>query len=92
MSIRVSFKLSDDVQARMKALADARNRYPHLMMCEAITRYVEREEKREALCQEGLYAWDTCQETGLHVTHAEADAWMARLATGDDQESLACHP
>ena len=55
-------------------------------MREAIARYVECEEKHEAFRQDDIRAWDAYQETGLHVTHAEADAWLAQLAAGDDQK------
>ena len=54
-------------------------------------RYVECEEKHEAFRQDGIRAWDAYQETGLHVTHAEADAWLAQLAAGDDQKPPECH-
>lgn len=87
----VAVKLDTELQARMKALADARDRSPHWMMREAITKYVEREEKREAFRQDGLRAWETYQSTGLHVTHDEASAWLAKLAEGDDQEPPECH-
>jgi len=91
MATPVAVKLDDDVQARMKALATARDRSPHWMMREAITQYVEREEKREAFRRDGIRAWEAYQDTGLHVTHAEADAWLARLADGDDQDPPECH-
>ena len=87
----VAVKLDEDVQARMKTLAAKRDRSPHWMMREAITQYVEREEKREAFRQDGLRAWDGYQETGLHVSHAEADAWLAQLAEGEDQDPPECH-
>lgn len=39
-----------------------------------------------------LRSWLTVgQETGLHVTHAQADAWLAQLAAGVDQEPPECH-
>lgn len=91
MTNPVAVKLDKDVQNRMKILAEARDRSPHWIMREAISQYVEREEKREAFRQEGLRAWDVYQETGLHVTHAEADAWLAQLVAGDDQEPPECH-
>ena len=91
MPTPVAVKLDTDVHARVKALAKARDRSPHWMMREAIAQYVEREEKREAFRQDGIRAWDAYQETGLHVTHAEADAWLAQLAAGDDQEPPECH-
>lgn len=55
-------------------------------MREAIQQYVEREEKREALRQEAISAWNEYRATGLHVTQEESDAWLARLEAGDDAE------
>ena len=91
MQTPVAVKLEADVHSRVKALAQARDRSPHWVMREAIAQYVEREEKREAFRQDGIRAWDAYQETGLHVTQAEADVWLAQLASGDDQEPPECH-
>ena len=91
MPTPVAVKLDEDVHSRVKVLAKARNRSPHWMMREATSQYVEREEKREAFRQDGIRAWDAYQETGLHVTPAEADAWLAQLATGEDQDPPECH-
>ena len=91
MQTPVAVKLDVDVHTRVKALAEARDRSPHWMMREAIAQYVEREEKREAFRRDGLRAWDAYQDTGLHATHAAADAWLAQLADGDDQEPPVCH-
>lgn len=88
----VAVKLDEEIQARMKVLSQAKDRTPHWMMREAISQYVEREEKREAFRRDGLRAWVAYEETGLHVTHAEADAWLAKLADGDDQQPPVCHP
>ena len=60
-------------------------------MLDAIGEYVEREEKREAFRQEGIRAWEEYQATGLHVTHDETDAWLAKLEQGQDVEPPACH-
>ncbi len=91
MQTPIAVKLDADVHSRVKALAEARDRSPHWMMREAIAQYVEREEKHEAFRRDGIRAWNAYQETGLHVTHAEADAWLAQLAAGDDQEPPECH-
>ena len=52
----VAIKIDEDTQARVKRLAEARQRTPHWLMREAITQYVEREEKREAFRQDALQA------------------------------------
>jgi predicted transcriptional regulator len=82
----VAIKIDADIKVRMKRLADARHRTPHWLMREAITQYVEREEKREAFRQAGLAAWAEYQATGQHVTADEADSWLAKLESGQDAE------
>jgi predicted transcriptional regulator len=87
----VAIKIDEVTKARVKRLADARQRTPHWLMREAIHQYVDREEKREAFRQDGLKAWKDYQTTGLHLTHEETDAWLDRLEAGHDEEPPACH-
>ena len=87
----VAIKLDDDTKARVKRLADARQRSPHWLMREAISQYVEREEKRESFRQDTLKAWEDYRTTGLHVTADEADVWLAQLEQGNDIEPPECH-
>ena len=86
----VAIKIDDDTTARLKRLADARHRTAHWLMREAITQYVEREERREAFRQDTLKAWDEYRSTGLHVTADEADTWLADLELGKDTEPPGC--
>lgn len=87
----VSVKLSPSVAGRVKTLAEAKNRTPHFLMREAIETYVEREEKREAFRQDALQAWEEYQQTGLHLTGDEVDAWLEKLEAGEDAEMPECH-
>jgi predicted transcriptional regulator len=87
----VAIKIDEDTRARVKRLADARQRTPHWLMREAITQYVDREEKREAFRQDTLKAWEAYRATGLHVSAEEADAWLDQLEQGKDIEPPACH-
>ena len=82
----VAIKIDADIKERVKRLAEARHRSPHWLMREAISQYVEREEKRHAFRQDAIRAWDECQATGLHVTLEEADAWLTKLEAGQDDE------
>jgi predicted transcriptional regulator len=86
----VAIKIDDDTKARVKRLADARQRTPHWLMREAITQYVEREEKREAFRQDTVQAWEAFRTTGQHVTAEAADAWLAELEQGNDVDPPAC--
>ena len=87
----VAIKLDEDIKARVKRLAQARQRTPHWLMREAITQYVDREEKREAFGLDSQLAWEDFLSNGLHVSADEADAWMAELEQGNDIEPPECH-
>ena len=87
----ISVKLNQETRLRIERLAKSRRRSSHWIMGEAIQQYVEREEKREAFRQAGIRAWNEYQETGLHVTSEAADAWLAKLESGQDVEPPECH-
>ena len=87
----IAVKLDQDLRDRLQHLAEARDRSTHWLLRKAIEQFVEQEEKREALRQDALNAWAEYQETGLHVTHDEADAWLARLEAGDAAKAPECH-
>ena len=87
----VAVKLDEDTRDRLKRLAEARDRSTHWMLREAVAQFVEREEKREDFRQAGLRAWSEYQETGLHITHVEVDAWLAKLEAGEEAEIPECH-
>ena len=87
----VAIKIDEDIKARVKRLAEARHRTAHWLMREAITQYVDREEKRESFRQDTLKAWEEYRTTGKHVSAEEADAWLAKLQLGHDIEPPECH-
>ncbi|HLR77694.1 MAG TPA: CopG family ribbon-helix-helix protein [Burkholderiaceae bacterium] len=91
MATATSIKLDDELKGRIQHLAEARRRTSHWIMREAIVQYVDREEKREAFKQDALRAWEEYQHTGLHLTLEEADAWLAKLESGEDAEPPKCH-
>jgi predicted transcriptional regulator len=87
----IAVKLDQDTRDRLKRLADAKDRSTHWMLREAVAQFVDREEKRETFRQAGLQAWEEFQETGKHITHDEADAWLAKLETGEEATAPVCH-
>ncbi|MBU1395687.1 MAG: CopG family ribbon-helix-helix protein [Gammaproteobacteria bacterium] len=87
----VAIKIDEDTRARVKRLAEARQRSSHWMMLEAIRQYVEREEKREAFRQDGINAWNEYQATGLHVTGDEVIAWLDTWGEENEQTAPVCH-
>ncbi len=86
----VAIKIDQDTKSRLKRLADARQRTPHWLMRDAITQYIDREEKREAFRQDALQAWEAFRATGQHVTADQADGWLAQLEQGNDVDPPAC--
>jgi len=86
-----SLKLDDELKSRVQHLAEVRRRSSHWIMREAIAQYVEREEKREALRQQTLDAWDEFQATGRHVTGDEVEKWLSSWGTDDELPAPECH-
>lgn len=64
---------------------------PQGVMQEALTQYLDREDKRESYRKDALEAWTDYQNTGLHVDAAEVATWLD--SWGDDNELSApeCH-
>lgn len=85
-----SIKLDDELKGRVQNLATARRRTSHWIMREAIAEYVEREEKREALRQDTLKAWEEFQATGLHATADDVEKWLSSWGTEDERPAPAC--
>ena len=86
----VAIKIDEDIKARVKRLAEARHRTAHWLMREAITQYVDREEKRESFRQDTLKAWQDYRTTGYHVSAEKADAWLSELEMSNDIEPPKC--
>jgi predicted transcriptional regulator len=52
---------------------------------------MEQNEKRDRFRQDSLASWAHYQTTGLYLTAAEADAWLAKLEAGADATPPTCH-
>lgn len=87
----IAVKLDQETRDRLKRLAEARDRSTHWMLREAVSQFLSREEAREDFRQAGLTAWREYEATGQHVTHEEADAWLASLEAGEEADSPQCH-
>jgi len=91
MSPAVAVKLDLEMKDRVARLAVAKRRSAHWLMKEAISQYVEREEKRELFRQDAIKAWEEYQATGLHATLEEVDAWLASWGTENELPAPVCH-
>jgi predicted transcriptional regulator len=86
-----SIKLDDDLNNRVRRLAEQRRRSPHWIMREAIREYVTREEARESFRQEAMASWLAYRETGRHLTGDEVRAWLDGWGAEVEDEPPACH-
>jgi predicted transcriptional regulator len=86
-----SVKLSDDMNIRLRHLADSKRRTPHWVMVEAINRYIEQEERKAAFYADALTSWNEYQQDGLHVTWNEAKSWISAWGTTAEKEAPQCH-
>ncbi|MDP2829422.1 MAG: hypothetical protein Q8O37_12550 [Sulfuricellaceae bacterium] len=47
--------------------------------------------KLEAFRQDAIKAWEEYQETGLHATAGEVDAWLASWGADNELPAPVCH-
>jgi predicted transcriptional regulator len=87
----IAFKIDQDTKDRVKRLANARQRTPSWLMREAVTQYVEREEKREVFRQEAIKTWQDYEETGLHATGEEVIGWLETWGEETELPAPTCH-
>lgn len=87
----LSIKLDDEMKARIRALAEQRQRSPHWIMKEAIRQYVENEEARSSFEREALASWHHYRETGLHLTGQEVQDWLKSWGTDEETDAPECH-
>ena len=87
-----SVKLDDQLNERLRRLAEARQRSAHWIMKEAIREYVDREEARDGFKEEALASWVSYRETGRHLTGDEARDWLASWGDGEGvRQAPECH-
>ena len=86
-----TLKLADELKSRIQHIAHLQKRSSHWIMCEAIRKYVEREEAQESFKQEALSSWVRFQETGQHLTGKEVHNWLSTWGSDNEMEMPKCH-
>jgi len=89
ISKKVPVKLDQDLQARIDQIAKDRRSAPSLVLREAISQYIEREEKREALRCDMLNAWDEFKNSGMHSSAEQVQSWLASWGAQNDMAGRA---
>ena len=87
----VSVQLDSETHARIEHLAEARHCSLHVVMQEAISQYVTREDNREAFNFDTVNAWNDYQQTGLHATAADVKNWLASWGSDNELSAPVCH-
>ena len=90
-STAVAVKIDDEIKKRLKNLALSKQRSAHWLMCEAITQYVEREDKRKSFREDAIRSWEEYQDTGLHVTGSEVKDWLNTWGAENEEDVPKCH-
>lgn len=90
-SVPISIKIEPGLKFRIQNLAEMTDKSPHRLMKEAISDFVDREEKRERFRLEANEASRDYSQTGLHLEQAEVFAWLDTWGTENETEAPACH-
>ncbi len=81
MTKPVGVKLDDELQTRLKAIAERSDRSPHWLMKKAISEFIDREEAEEQERQLLFERWDRYQETGVAIPHETVVKWLESWGT-----------
>ncbi len=81
-TITQGIKLEPETRERLQKLGELKKRSPHFLMKEAITLYLEREERYERERAEDAARYERYQLTGEAVSDEAATAWLKSLAQG----------
>lgn len=75
----VAVRLDEDLQARLKKIAEADDRTPHYLMKKAIEAYVLDREQRIEDERISVERWEEFQRTGVSVPGEKVLAWAKSL-------------
>ncbi len=87
----LTLALPDELAVRLHRLAVQRGISLEVAAIGAMQHYLEQIEGLDAFERSAVEALHEYTTTGMHVTAAEADAWLAELENGNDVEPPECH-
>jgi len=82
-------KLDPDIRDRLERLGEIKDRSPHWLMKEAITRYLEQEEYHLQLNRETRVRWQEA-EAGRVVSHQAISQWLDTWGTDHEGDRPEC--
>lgn len=90
-NIPLSVKLEATEKTALARIAEAQKRSVHFVMRQAVSEYIDREQKRLDFYEDGRKALGHYKATGLHVTHEEIKTWIESLGTSNELSAPVCH-
>jgi predicted transcriptional regulator len=87
----LTVKLDSDERLRLNSIAQAKQRTPHFIMREAITRYIEQEEVQQRFLAAAEQSRKHFAATGLHITHEEFSQWVEALQSNPQAKPPKIH-
>ena len=88
---KVMLELDAETEERLRRQVAKRGISAEKIALEALQHYLDWIENLDGPDRDAVEAWGEYKRTGLHVTAAEADAWLAELEAGNDVEPPECH-
>ncbi len=76
----MGIKLDEKTRERLKKLGKTRDRSPHWLMKQAITQFLDKEERYELERLEDEERYQRYLDTGEHITNDDMVDWLDRLA------------
>lgn len=87
----LSVKLNMDEKNALKTIAKSRSRSVHYVMREVMRDYIQKEKERIAFYDRGVAAIEHHDQTGLHTTLDEMNAWLEARKTAKSSPMPKCH-
>ncbi|WP_421848437.1 CopG family ribbon-helix-helix protein [Marinomonas sp.] len=82
--LMLGVRLDKQLESRLSALAAKTQRSKSFLAKEALTRYIEEEERKQRENELARARWEECQETGETISNDAMTEWLE--SWGNDQE------
>lgn len=91
MNTIVTARIPNDIVIQLENIAKDCNRKRGAIVRDIVEKYVKAWSEEKAIRKAELASWENYQETGLHVTEAEMDAWLSSWGTENELPPPVCH-
>lgn len=85
----IAVRLDEDLQARLKKIAEIDDRTPHYLMKKAIEAFILDRERQAEEDRISIERWEEFERTGVAVPGEKVFAWIESLADGLNDDANA---